>query len=116
YGETLSVFNGTDPNGVWQLFIMDDQGSDSGVISGGWRLVISTAAVVLPPLQVGREGNEIVLTWPLSAVGFVLESLTDLSTPGNWTVVTLSPPVVNGQYEVRVTISGTSQFFRLHKM
>src|SRR5262249_24301694 len=45
YGDRLSVFNGMDPNGDWKLFIMDDQGSDSGVIAGGWRLVVSTVSV-----------------------------------------------------------------------
>jgi subtilisin-like proprotein convertase family protein len=41
----LSVFDGADPNGEWQLFIQDDvQPSAPGVFAGGWALEITTKA------------------------------------------------------------------------
>jgi hypothetical protein len=40
-GSALSTFNGTSPNGVWRLFIMDDEAGDSGQIVGGWTLSIT---------------------------------------------------------------------------
>lgn len=48
YGTTLSVFNGTNPNGTWSLYVMDDLGGDSGSIAGGWTLTLQspTAASV----------------------------------------------------------------------
>jgi subtilisin-like proprotein convertase family protein len=52
YGETLSVFNGTAPGGIWQLYIVDDDNVDSGVLSGGWSLSIETTettATAPPP-------------------------------------------------------------------
>jgi subtilisin-like proprotein convertase family protein len=39
----LSVFNDTNPNGTWRLFVRDDVGADSGVITGGWTLTITSA-------------------------------------------------------------------------
>ncbi len=42
-GSALSVFDGTDPNGTWQLFVADNDAFDSGTIAGGWSLRISTA-------------------------------------------------------------------------
>lgn len=30
----LSVFNGTNPNGAWTLYVMDDLGADSGTMAG----------------------------------------------------------------------------------
>ncbi len=42
YGSALNVFNGTNPNGTWSLFVFDDAGADSGTIAGGWSLTIAT--------------------------------------------------------------------------
>ena len=41
YGTTFSVFNGSNPNGTWTLYIQDDRDDDSGVLSG-WSLTITT--------------------------------------------------------------------------
>jgi len=40
YGATMSVFNGTNPNGQWRLFVLDTAALDLGAISGGWSLTI----------------------------------------------------------------------------
>ena len=37
----LSVFNGANPNGQWQLFVRDDNPGDNGDIAGGWSLQIT---------------------------------------------------------------------------
>lgn len=34
---TLATFDGTDPNGTWSLYAVDDNGGDTGSI-GGWQL------------------------------------------------------------------------------
>lgn len=39
----LSSFVGKPCNGVWKLFVNDDQGGDSGAISGGWCLYLPLA-------------------------------------------------------------------------
>lgn len=38
----LSVFNGTDPNGIWSLFVVDESSPDSGTISRGWSMEVTT--------------------------------------------------------------------------
>jgi subtilisin-like proprotein convertase family protein len=43
YGETLSVLDGTNPNGTWHLWVRDDAPGDVGTI-GGWSLAITTSA------------------------------------------------------------------------
>ncbi len=42
YGALLSVFNGSNPNGAYSLYVFDDLGGDLGSISGGWTLRITT--------------------------------------------------------------------------
>jgi hypothetical protein len=39
-----STFNGTAPNGTWNLFVADFVGGDDGGISGGWTIEITTSA------------------------------------------------------------------------
>ena len=38
----LSVFNGTDPTGNWNLFVVDESTPDSGTISQGWSIDVTT--------------------------------------------------------------------------
>lgn len=35
---TLATFNGTNPNGIWSLYIQDDSGGDAGSLAGGWSV------------------------------------------------------------------------------
>lgn len=44
YLNVLSAFNGSNPNGVWSLYVDDDAGGDVGSIAGGWTLAIEAAA------------------------------------------------------------------------
>lgn len=38
YGTQLSVFDGTDPNGTWNLYVMDDTPEDADTSTDGrWR-------------------------------------------------------------------------------
>ena len=53
YGLGLDTLNGTDPNGVWSLFVLDDSKGDSGSISGGYALEITTIQTVNPIADLG---------------------------------------------------------------
>jgi len=46
YGSSLSALNGDNPNGTWQLFVMDDENPHNGGITNGWILKLTSADVV----------------------------------------------------------------------
>lgn len=43
-GALLADLNGGNPNGEWRLFVIDDQGVNTGEISGGWTLELTAKA------------------------------------------------------------------------
>ena len=49
YGTSLSAFNNVNSAGVWSLYVEDFAAGDSGLINGGWTLVVTTK--VQPPLM-----------------------------------------------------------------
>ncbi len=41
----LATFKGINPNGTWNLYVVDDQTGDTGSIAGGWSLTVTTATL-----------------------------------------------------------------------
>src|SRR5206468_1899081 len=50
---TFADFVGTDPNGTWSLYVVDDQPGNSGEIAGGWDILVSTT--VAPVAAAGPD-------------------------------------------------------------
>lgn len=47
-GRLLSAFNGSNPNGNWQLYIVDDNGpGNGGLIGGGWNISVQSSPDVI---------------------------------------------------------------------
>src|SRR5436309_1200661 len=71
FGSSLSVFNGTDPNGTWYLRLRDDRTGNTGSLSGGWCLEVFPPCALGPPgrvssLAVAKLANGVArLTWPV---------------------------------------------------
>ena len=55
YTTLADAFNGIAPNGVWSLYVVDDSVQDSGSLSGGWSLTITTTST-LPPRYGHQHG------------------------------------------------------------
>jgi hypothetical protein len=55
-GHSLAVFNGSNPNGSWQLYVVDDVAPDAGSIAGGRSLTIR-AKVRVPRPRGRSQGN-----------------------------------------------------------
>jgi streptogramin lyase len=70
YDNALAALNGADPNGSWQLYVMDDTASGTGLIHGGWGLHIDTS---LPPAEQPQQPQ------PLFPPGFGQKTNVSLS-------------------------------------
>lgn len=78
YTTNLTVLAGTNPNGVWSLYVADDNPeSYSGVIQGGWTLSIRTAPVPPPIILTADAG----FGFTNGVFGF------NLSGPTGWPVI-----------------------------
>lgn len=101
YGTDLSVFNGTAPNGTWQLFVVDDEHFDGGNIATGWALGITTS---------GGATSWINITSGASGSGNGTINYTVSANPG--TSQRTGTITVNGQTHT-VIQSGTSVPLRI---
>jgi Ca2+-binding RTX toxin-like protein len=81
YGTDVSVFNNTNPNGTWSLYIMDDLGGDVGNIAGGWSLTIGITAtapsitLAVAPPSVTEDGTT-NLVYTFTRTGATTSALT----------------------------------------
>ncbi len=60
FDSLLSVFNGTDPNGDWRLYVVDDFSLDSGTLAG-WSLTITTGNDVFSLLSLGSDSIDVTV-------------------------------------------------------
>ncbi len=49
-----TAFAGTNPNGTWSLYVVDDVGTDTGQITGGWSLTITPNSPVCSSSSCGN--------------------------------------------------------------
>ena len=66
-----------------------------------------------PLLTLIPYGPNVILTWPTNAVGFTLQSTTNLVSRSVWSTNSPAPVVIGGQNVVTNPITGPQQFFRL---
>lgn len=55
YVNTLSSFNGTNPNGTWKLFIDDDSSNDAGSMANGWVLTITALGPTASTININGQ-------------------------------------------------------------
>ena len=99
----FAAVSGTD-----YLIGVDGVGGETGVINLNWSLGV--------PLSVRQQGNALLLSWPASFVGFVLEensALLENAKPPAWPRSPGVPTVVNGTNTLSLPLSGTTKFYRL---
>ncbi len=127
-GYGLQYTTNLSPPVVWRPFlptpaIINGQYIVTSLTMSGpqmfFRLATTISALVStasqPQLSFILAGGKFVLNWPASAVGFILQSTTNLSPPVVWNIVSATPASINGQNVLTNLISGPQMFFRLMK-
>jgi hypothetical protein len=69
----------------------------------------------VPTLKATKEGANIVLRWPASETGYLLEATTELGLGETWEPVT-APPTIEGSEKVATHEILNHRFFRLRKL
>ena len=73
-------------------------------------------SISLPPsLQAQMSGGNLMLSWPMSAQNFSLQTTTNLADPNSWTTLPNVPAIVNLQNAVTNPVSDGARFYRLKK-
>ena len=122
---TLASFDRTQGSGPTTLVQASD-GSLYGTTSTGGDLSLNNGngygtlfRLVMPQppptLNLALLGTQLILSWPTNAIGFTLQSSSDLSSSANWVDSTNPPVIVAGQYVLTNTPSGAVRFYRLKK-
>ena len=92
-----------------------------GIVGGASTNTILTVSgirlysMASPLLQAQTAGNNCVLSWPLSAADYVLQTSTNLMDTNSWTAVPNVPAIVNLQNAVTNPVSDGARFYRLKK-
>lgn len=91
------AFTGINPNGTWQLFIVDDSTGDVGSMAGGWSLVITTDLATAPTTTVmstsgspSATGNPVTFTATVTASGTPVTSGTVAFTADGMPLATVA--------------------------
>jgi len=84
--------------------------------SGGGYFYLDLVRVVTPQhapsLRASRAAGAVVISWPASTVGYLLQSQNALS-PANWLDVTTPAAVVGSEKTVTNSLPNTTRFFRM---
>jgi hypothetical protein len=71
-------------------------------------------SISLPPsLQAQMSSGNLMVSWPMSAQTFSLQTTTNLADPNSWTTLPNVPAIVNLQNAITNSIIGSQGFYRL---
>ena len=104
----------SDPNRFWTLQTYATDSVDYGSVWTTQITELITAPLV--SLAIAPAGTNVTVSWSSGAVGYQLQSATNLVSPIAWSNVVAQVPQTNGsQLVVLLPASAGSQFFRLKK-
>jgi hypothetical protein len=113
---TTNIANATNTTLVLTNVQLNQAGNYAVLVSNLVNSILSSNAVLTvnptPALGVVPSGNFLLMFWPVSAPGFVMETSPSLS-PADWVPVPNPPIQIGSEYLESIQMTGTNQFFRL---
>ena len=103
FDSLLSVFNGTDPNGDWRLYVVDDLSGDVGTLAG-WSLTITTSDLGLLSLASDSIDVTVAANVPPTATHLDTAETYTEDTPLNLTDIVVAD-ANNDPVTVTLTLS-----------
>src|SRR5262249_50281558 len=100
------------PPGRYDLQVLKNSGTKSITPSETYALAFETFVI---GMAITKQGNNVVISWPLYPNGFTLESTPGLSPPITWTPVTNTPVISNNTYQMTVNSLSNMSYYRLRR-
>jgi hypothetical protein len=95
-------------NSTTHLFALNVSPDNSGTATVGLSLAL------VPSLQITPDAaGQFQISWPVAAVGYILEKATNLTPPVVWSQVSDTVTSTNGQNVLLITNYGSAAFYRL---
>ncbi len=110
---------GTRVAGGWQLASVQvapgAQIRARGYVTGdsGWFVESIWPAAAGPVLAVELTESGVSLTWPITAVGFMVEEVESLSPPAKWRPVAERPTTESNRYRLTIVPARAAVYYRL---
>ena len=109
---TFRTFTSSNTN-YWRSSSIQISNSTATISVPGYG-VVTLYGVAPPKLGAAKLGNgQLVLSWSQAAVGFLLQSTSNLSFPANWITLTNSSALSNEIASVTLPSAQNTQFYRL---
>jgi hypothetical protein len=110
--QNFPVNHQNNPSSFGQVIVAGNRVFALDANNGLMGFEIVTPGATPPSLNIARVGGDILISWNTNATDYALEKTASLSAP-NWSNAG-SPAIVEGQYVVTNSASGTG-FYRLKK-
>jgi hypothetical protein len=109
YGEILNFQADTLTEGLQRISVT---AIDSLGLTNSTTIQILVLRQAPPELTIAYDDSQTMLSWPVDAVKYILESTPDLGS-SNWITVTNAPVAADAQQTLTTDNSGSARFFRL---
>lgn len=103
-GARLAFPAGAAQDGAGNLYVADSGNNN-----------LRTTFLVSPTLQFAAQGNQLLLSWPVSSSGFDLETSPELGPAAVWSPLTNGVVSLGDNFVRTNSLSPPAAFFRLHR-